>query len=110
MRPLSWLLVLLLAVSIINYPNPFNPKGGEIMTFEATSDTSAEAFLYIYDMAGRMLLRKAFDLQSGGTINRATWDGYTYYNEMVGNSIYLYQLIDKSRKRIGRGKIWVINN
>ncbi|MEA3493777.1 MAG: hypothetical protein U9R38_05270 [Candidatus Margulisiibacteriota bacterium] len=108
MRSLSWLLVLLLAATIINYPNPFNPKGGDITTFECTPTETSEAFLYIYDMSARLVQRIAFNLQ-GGAINRTSWDGYSNQNQLVGNSIYLYQLIENSRNRIGKGKIWVIN-
>lgn len=108
MKKSNWLLILLLAVTLINYPNPFNPKGGETTTIECTTDTTAEAFLYIYDMAAGFILRKDFNLQ-GGSSNRVTWDGYSNYNELVGNGIYLYQIIDKARNRIGKGKIWVIN-
>jgi len=108
MRKSSWLLILLLAVTLINYPNPFNPKGGATTTIECTSDTTAEAFLYIYDMSARMLLRKAFNLQ-GGTTTRTSWNGYSDYNELVGSGVYLYQVIDTSWKRVGKGKIWVIN-
>ena len=108
MRSFSWLLVLLLAVTLINYPNPFNPQEGEIITIECTPDTTAEAYLYIYDMSARLLLRKDFHLE-GGSANRTTWNGYSDFNQLVGNGIYLYQIIDKTKKRIARGKIWVIN-
>ena len=108
MKPHGWLLALLLAATVINYPNPFNPKSGQITTIKCTPDTTAEAFLYIYDMSARLLLRKDFDLE-GGSANYTTWDGYSDYNELVGNGIYLYQIIDKAKKRIAKGKIWVIN-
>jgi hypothetical protein len=108
MRKLSWLLTLMLAVSVINFPNPFNPKAGENITFECTSDITTEAFLYIYDMSARLMLRKDFDLK-GGIINTTGWDGYSDYNELVGSGIYLYQIVDKKNKRLGKGKIWVIN-
>jgi len=108
MRKFTWLLTLLLAVSVINYPNPFNPNGGESITFECTSDTTTEAFLYIYDMSARRYLRKAFNLD-GSITNRTTWTGYSDYNELVGNGIYFYQIIDRQNNRLGRGKIWVIN-
>jgi hypothetical protein len=108
MRALNWLLVLLLAVSVINYPNPFNPKGGQTVTFEATTDTNVSTFLYIYDMSARMLLRRAFDLQTG-TTNRTTWDGYGNYNQMAGNGIYFYQIVESDGTRAAKGKIWVIN-
>jgi hypothetical protein len=108
MKPLSWLLVLLLAVSVINYPNPFNPKGGEVTTIECTADTTAEAFLYIYDLSARLVLRKELVL-SGGSTSSTLWDGYSNYNELVGNGIYVYQIISKAKSRIAKGKIWVIN-
>jgi hypothetical protein len=108
MKHLTWLCILLLAVSVINYPNPFNPKGGEITTIECTADTTSEAFLYIYDLSARLLVRRNFNL-TGSSTNRTAWNGYSDYNQLVGNGIYLYQIIDKGRKRIGRGKIWVIN-
>ncbi len=101
-------MVLLLAVLVTNYPNPFNPKGGQITTIECNADTTTEAFLYIYDLSARLVLRKEFNLQ-GGSTSRTLWDGYSDYNELVGNGIYLYQIIDKSRNRIAKGKIWVIN-
>jgi hypothetical protein len=108
MKPLSWLLTLLLAISVINYPNPFNPKGGEIVTFECTSDSTLETDLYIYDMSARLLLQKPFNLQSG--LNRLIWNGYSEANERVGTGIYLYRLIEKPAKSsLAKGKIWVIN-
>jgi hypothetical protein len=109
MKQYSWLLIFLLAITIINYPNPFNPKAGEITTFECISNTTTEAFLYIYDMSARLLLRKNLSLQGDSLPTRTTWDGYSDFNELVGNGIYLYQIIDKARTRIAKGKIWVIN-
>jgi hypothetical protein len=109
MKHFGWLFVLLFTVSIINYPNPFNPKGGEIATFECSSDSSLEAALYIYDMSARLLLRKLFPLR-GGTVNRTGWDGFSDSNERVGNGVYLYRLVDTSTKKsVGKGKVWVIN-
>jgi hypothetical protein len=108
MRSLSWLSTLLLAVSVINYPNPFNPKGGEITTIDCTAEATTEAFLYIYDMSARLLVRQPFNLE-GGSLNRTTWNGYNDYNELVGNGIYLYLLLDRTKGKIGSGKIWVIN-
>jgi len=108
MRIFNWFLVLLLTVTVINYPNPFNPKSGESATIECITDTTAEATLYLYDMSARLLLRKAFDLQ-GGSANRTAWNGYGDDNELVSNGIYLYRIISTDGMRIGKGKIWVIN-
>jgi hypothetical protein len=108
MRSIKWCLVLLLAALIINYPNPFDPKGGETMTFSGTTETSTNAYLYIYDMSARFLTRRAFNLTAGLT-NTISWDGYTDYNQLAGNGIYLYQVITPQGTRLGKGKIWVIN-
>jgi len=108
MKQISWLFILLLTITIINYPNPFNPKGGESATFECTSDSTLETTLYIYDMSARMLYQKVFSL-TGGATSRLTWNGYTDANERAANGVYLYQLIDTARNRVGRGKIWIIN-
>ena len=108
MKKLSWLFVLLIAVTVINYPNPFNPKGSQICSIECTPDTTTEAFLYIYDMSARKVWQNTFNL-TGGIKNTTTWDGYNNYNQLVGNGIYLYWIVDKAKTRLGRGKIWVIN-
>jgi len=108
MRAFSWLLILLLAVSVSNYPNPFSPKSGQITTIECIPDTTGEAFLYIYDMAARFIKKETLDLQ-GGVPNRVAWNGYSEYNELAGNGVYLYFILDNANNRIGKGKIWVIN-
>lgn len=109
MKNFNWLAIFLLTITIINYPNPFNPKGGEIATFECTSDSTLETTLYLYDLSARLLRQKAFNLK-GGSINRLTWNGYSDANELVGNGIYLYRLVDSSTKKlVVKGKVWVIN-
>jgi hypothetical protein len=110
MKKAAWLLTLLLAVTVINYPNPFNPKGGEMATIEATSDTSLNASLYVYDMAARLVKKQAVTLVAGA-VNRTVWDGYGQNNDLAGNGVYLYRLVDTaSKSTIGKGKIWVINH
>lgn len=108
MRAFSWLLILLMAVSATNYPNPFNPKGGQITTIECNSDTTGEATLYIYDMGARFIARQRLNLV-GGSTSRTSWNGYSDYNQRVGNGIYLYFILDNAKKRVAKGKIWVIN-
>ena len=108
MKHLNWLLILFFTLTIINYPNPFNPKGGEVATFECTSDSALNATLYIYDMSARRLLQQAFNLQVG--TSRTTWNGYTDSNELAGNGVYLYRLIDGATKQsLAKGKLWIIN-
>ncbi len=110
MKSFAWLPLILLTVFVINYPNPFNPKGGELATIECQSDTTAEATLYIYDMAARRVFQRAFALQGGGATSRAAWNGYGSDNQLAGTGVYLYRLVDSATKQsLGKGKIWVIN-
>lgn len=108
MKLSSWLLVLLLAVTVFNYPNPFSPLDGDTTTIVCTSDTTEEAVLYIYDMAARLVLRQNVSLD-GSTIVNVTWDGFSGFNKLVGNGIYPYQIISRVGRRLARGKIWVVN-
>lgn len=108
MKKTSWLLVVLLAVTVINYPNPFSPKTGQTVTLEATSDTTTETSLNIYDLTARLVLQKTFNLAAG--TSRLTWNGYDNDNELASNGVYLYRLINQSDKQpLARGKIWIIN-
>ncbi len=110
MKIANWALLCLLAVSVINYPNPFNPGGGQVATFACVSDVSAEASLYIYDMSARLIRQKAFNL-SAGPSNQASWDGRSEQNELVGSGVYLYRLVSAaSRATLAKGKLWVINH
>jgi len=105
-----WLLLFLLTITLINYPNPFNPKGKEVTTFEVTSDATLEATLSLYDLAACLVFQKTFPLQAG-TSNRITWDGYNYHNERVSTGIYLCRLLDSSSKKLlAKTKVWVINH
>jgi len=109
MKKFTWLPLVLLTLTIINYPNPFNPRGGEISTFECTPDTTAEAQLLIYDLSARLVLRRPFSL-AGGSVNRTSWNGYNNDNEPAGSGVYLYRLVDTTSKTtLGKGKVWVIN-
>jgi len=109
MRQFSgWLLILFLMATVINYPNPFNPKAGQVANISCTADFTTEATLYIYNLAARLQVIRNISLQ-GGRANLLTWNGYSDYNEMLGNGIYPYQIIDRAKNRIARGKIWISN-
>lgn len=104
----SWLFLLLLSVSVINYPNPFNPFGGEIATFECSAEASGTATLYVYDLAARLVWQKTVNLTTGTT--SFTWDGYNNFNQLSGNGLYLYRLVDGNAKSsLAKGKVWIVN-
>ncbi|MFH1386805.1 MAG: hypothetical protein ABIH50_03965 [bacterium] len=109
MKKFSWLPMLLLAISIFNYPNPFDPQAGEVTTFECTPTSTSEAYLYIYDLGARLIAQKDWNLQ-GGAKNSLSWNGYADSNERVSSGVYLYRLIDKASKAsLAKGKAWIIN-
>ena len=109
MKAAKWFALLFLAVTVINYPNPFSPKGGEITTFEGTSSTSTESMLYLYDMSARLLFSQVFPLPAG-TASRITWNGYGIDNQLAGNGVYLYRVVELPGKNtVAKGKVWVIN-
>src|SRR3989339_336999 len=97
MRTAKWFALLFLAVTVINYPNPFDPKNGESATFEGNSSTSTEAILYLYDMSARLLYTSSFPLP-GNTVSRITWNGYGNDNQLAGNGIYLYRVVETATK------------
>jgi hypothetical protein len=110
MKSFAWLPLILLTIFVINYPNPFNPRGGELATIECQSDTTAEATLYISAMAARRVFQRPVGLQGGGAANRTVWNGYGSDNQLAGTGVYLYRLVDNASKQsLGKGKIWVIN-
>lgn len=109
MQILRRFYLILLAVTVINYPNPFNPKAGQSATIEAAAGATQEATLQIYDMAARLVLQKAFNL-TGGAANRTAWNGYSDANVLAASGLYLYRLSDKSTGApLAKGKIWIIN-
>ncbi len=110
MKSFAWLPLIMLTFLVTNYPNPFNPKGGELATIECQADATAEASLYIYDMAARRVYQQTVNLQGGGVANRTAWNGYGSDNRLAGTGVYLYRLVDSAtRQSLGKGKIWVIN-
>ncbi len=109
MRTLRWIALFFLAVTVINYPNPFDPRSGQIVTFEGTSDTSTEAMLFLYDMSARLLFSRDPPL-AAGTASRITWNGYTVDNQLAGSGLYLYRVVGKAGgTNLARGKVWIIN-
>ena len=108
MKISSWLLTLALLVTVINYPNPFNPQGGQSATIKCTADTTTDSTLYIYNLSAQLVTKKSFPLTAGAA-SYLTWNGYTDANERAATGLYIYQLIDTNRNRLAKGKIWVIN-
>jgi len=91
-----------------NYPNPFDPLRGDITNIVFTPGSAQNGTIQIYDMAARQINRIDWT-NTGGTMT-VQWDGKNNYNEIVGDGVYLYRIVDSGNgKLINKGKILVIN-
>ncbi len=88
-----------------NYPNPFNPNGGEstIIVFSPGAETSAS--IYIIDITGQIVGKVAW---TSATAAQVTWNGKDFNGNTLGDGVYLYRVAAGS-KLLGRGKILIIN-
>ena len=91
-----------------NYPNPFNPLGGQKTNIVFTPGNAANVTVYVYDMTAKQVAR--IEWAQGAPSAQVEWDGKNIYDEIVGDGVYLYRVVDAgSSKLIGKGKILVIN-
>lgn len=88
-----------------NFPNPFNPTGGEITTIVFTPGTETSASIYIIDITGRIVGKVAW---TSATSAQVTWNGKDYNGNILGDGVYLYRVAAGS-KLLGRGKILIVN-
>jgi hypothetical protein len=91
-----------------NYPNPFNPLGGQTTTIVFSPGSAANVSIYIYDMTAKKVAQ--IDWVQGAPAAQVIWDGKNMYDEIVGDGVYLYRVVDAgANKLIGKGKILVVN-
>ena len=91
-----------------NYPNPFNPLRGDVTNIIFSPGSAQSGSIRIYDMTARQIDRIDWT-NTAGTMT-VQWDGKNNYNEIVGDGVYLYRIVDAgSGKLINKGKILVIN-
>jgi len=97
--------------NILSYPTVFKPlKEGE-STIAYNLSRSADVSVYIYDVAGQIVLTKKFasGLNGGRAgYNDFTWNGISDFGSYIGNGIYVIK-ITSGNKGIGTGKLVVFD-
>ena len=78
------------ALSISNYPNPFNPTTAITYTLPASA-AREPVRLEVFDVAGRLVRVLVEGLQEPGT-HRVTWDGTDAAGIPVASGVYLSRL------------------
>jgi hypothetical protein len=94
-----------IAGSLKNDPNPFDPKTGTTIGYSLTAD--AKVKLLIYNLAGKLVKTFLFPAGSeGGKINSndVVWDGKDNFGSTVANGPHLY-FIFADEELIGRGEM-----
>lgn len=96
--------------SPLNGPNPFSPLRESTIIYYKLS-ANANVRLYIFDINGQLVWRRSFaaGLEEGGKQgeNRVLWNGFTDFNEIASNGIYIYKIVVGDNV-IGKGKIIVL--
>ncbi len=90
--------------TIYNFPNPFDPWGGESTKIRIVVSGNMPASLSVFDITGRILMKKSVNLISG--TNDIDWDGRDDFGGKVGNGVYLLRVVSDG-KLLGKAKIWV---
>lgn len=94
----------------LNYPNPFNPASGQTTEINYELNINADIVIYIYDLIGRPIKKITCPSGTDGGragYNRVTWNGWSDFNEMVSNDVYIAR-ITQGGKQIGKCKIAVL--
>jgi hypothetical protein len=75
------------ALSMSNYPNPFNPA----TTIEYALPGTADVTLGVYDSAGRLVVVLESGVRSAGT-HQVDWDGHDATGGRAASGVYFYRL------------------
>ncbi|MBA7702259.1 hypothetical protein ES703_111019 [subsurface metagenome] len=95
--------------SIIIYPNPCNPWGGQQVRITNLS-LDSQVVVRIFDLAGNLVrtLEENEEITLEGESKTATWDGTNEAGEDVARGIYLVFVTDEKGTRAA-GKIAIVN-
>jgi hypothetical protein len=95
----------------LNYPNPFKPLSGGTTKIQYTLSTDTPITIIIYDITGHERKRMSFAAGSPGgqaNLNSVTWNGKSFYSDVVGNGMYIYKIISGD-KVLGTGKLVILD-
>ncbi len=86
---------------LYNYPNPFNPRAGEVthITFFSSNATSAE--LFIYDLSFHLVYYRKYaadELGLGTPRKTIHWNGRNLRGELAANGVYLARVVMGNEK------------
>jgi hypothetical protein len=98
------------AITVLNYPNPFNPAAGQTTSIEYTLGENTDITIYIFNPINHLI--KKISCPKGATggssdYNQVPWDGYTDFNELAANDVYIARVISGG-KQLGKCKIVVL--
>ena len=96
--------------NVINYPNPFNPMTTSTkIIYKLGSD--ANIAILIFNLSHELVNRQDFATGTNGGKsgdNTVEWNGRNGFGDVVGNGMYICQIVDKGKgKVIAKGKIGV---
>ncbi|MBU0686699.1 MAG: T9SS type A sorting domain-containing protein [Candidatus Margulisbacteria bacterium] len=95
----------------MNYPNPFNPNGGQSTTIRYTLSQNTNITLMVYDITGKHVLRRVYTSgTTGGSAgqNEITWNGTNDFGTRAGSGVYIYFIVSGG-KVLGSGEMAVYN-
>jgi hypothetical protein len=81
---------------LYNYPNPFNPKAGEITHISFFSSNATTVELFIYDLSFHLVYYRKFtadELGLGTPRKTIHWNGRNLRGEVAANGIYLARVV-----------------
>ena len=94
---------------LLNYPNPFNPNGGQTTDIAFMLNKEATIAIYMYDVKGTLIFKR--DIQANAGYNTYTWDGKSDFGDTCGTGTYFYRMVaNNGQKVLGTGKLTIINN
>lgn len=82
-------------VSIISYPNPFNPDRPESITIAYKMTQDVDVKVYIFDITGQLMRTITVSSSNRGPdgLSRVSWDGKSNFGEVVENGVYLVRIV-----------------
>ena len=81
---------------LYNYPNPFNPSGGEVTYISFITGIEGPVELYIYDLSFHLVYYRKYsmsELGMGSKRKTLIWNGRNLRGQITANGIYLARIV-----------------